>query len=76
MASEIVGAPGGAAQPLCLAQLLEMVEHVRKGTYCLRLIAEDDDLDVHITHSLDFIAECQERELEVIAAAVRLLSPQ
>ncbi len=63
------------AKSLCTAQLLQLVEHVRKGTYALRIVARDEELDSFIGNSLDFIAESQEQELEVIAAGIRALCP-
>jgi hypothetical protein len=76
MASNTLSAPAGAAQqPISTAQLLEVVEHLRKGTYCLRLVANDEQLDASIGNSLDFIAECQEQGLAVVAAGIRALCP-
>ncbi len=77
MASANLSAPGTAAQqPVCTAQLLEIVEHLRKGTYCLRLVANDEQIDASVGNSLAFIADCQERELAVLAAGVSALCQQ
>jgi hypothetical protein len=76
MASDFISAPAAAAQqPISAAQLLDAIEHLRKGTICLLVVAADENLDACIGTSLAFLAECQERELDAIAAGIRALCP-
>ncbi|MGO9545342.1 MAG: hypothetical protein ACLPPF_11170 [Rhodomicrobium sp.] len=55
------------------AQLLVRIERVRKSTYAMRVIGDDDALDATVANALSFMADVQEADLEAIAAGVREL---
>ena len=76
MASDTLNAPAGAAQlPISTAQLLETIEYLRRGSFCLRVVAEDEQLDVTAGNAISFLADTFERELAVLAAGVQALCP-
>ncbi len=77
MASDTLNAAATAVQqPISTAQLLETIEHLRRGSFCLRVVAEDQQLDITIGTAIGFLADTFERELAVLAAGVQAICPQ
>jgi hypothetical protein len=66
---------GARTEPVCTAELLSMVERVRKSTYALRIFSDDETVDATLANALSFTAEEQELELVAIAAGIRALCP-
>jgi hypothetical protein len=57
------------------AELLARIERVRKSTYVMRVISDDDTLDATVANAISFMADAQENELVAIAAGIRAFCP-